>query len=94
MAASGRKPGLAGSDPLFQLVWKWANKELKRSIFFLNPFPDSEEYDLLPLDAYTEALRLVSKIACYSDAQSRAKEKYNTHWASAVSCYQLNTIQN
>ena len=60
----------------------------------LNPFPDSEEYDLLPLGVYTEATRQVSKIACYKDAQSQAKKEYNSDWASGVSCYQSNIIQN
>jgi hypothetical protein len=94
MAANGRKPKLAGSDPLFQLVWRWAGRELKRSVFFSNLFPDSEEYDVLPLDVYTEAARQVSKLACYKDAQSRATQEYNTDWSSSVSCYRLNIIQN
>ncbi|KAF9790596.1 hypothetical protein BJ322DRAFT_1017270 [Thelephora terrestris] len=82
--ATGKKPKLAGSDPLFQLVWRWVGKELKRSVFFSNPFPDSEEYDLLPLDVYTEAARQVSKIACYKDTRSRAKQEYNTDWSSSL----------
>ena len=93
-ATNGKKPKLTGSDPLFQLVWRWVGKELKRSIFFSNPFPDSEEYDLLPLEVYTEAAHQVSKIACYKDAQSQAKKEYNSDWAWGVSCYQLNIIQN
>lgn len=78
---------LATSDPLFQLIWKRAGKELKRSIFFKNPFPDTENYELLPLEIYATATREVSKLGCYKkeEARSRAREAYNAEWASSVS---------
>jgi hypothetical protein len=86
VAASGRKPKVASSDPLFQLIWKRASKELKRSIFFNNPFPNSEDYELLPLHVYASASCEVSQIGCYKkeDALSRARNTFNAEWASSV----------
>ena len=86
-AADGRKPKIASSDPVFQLIWKGAGKELKRTIFFVNPFPDSESYELLPLKIYTEATRKVSNLGCYKkgEVRARAERAYGVDWASGVS---------
>jgi hypothetical protein len=86
-AATGRKPKLATSDPLFQHIWKRAGKELKRSVFFVNPFPDSEDYELLPLQVYTTAADSVGKLNCYKkdNVRSQARKAYTSEWASSVS---------
>jgi len=58
LAPAGHKPKLAASDPIFQLIWATANKELKRFVFFVNPFPNPEDYDLLPQRVYARATSL------------------------------------
>jgi hypothetical protein len=87
IAANGRKPPNATSEPLFQLIWRRATKELKRRIFFVNPFPDTESYEALPMDVYTAATEAISEKGCYkkSDVEKRAQAEYSIEWSSSVS---------
>lgn len=86
-AVGRKKPRLAISNPFFKQIWKRASKELKRSVFFINPFPDSDAYETLPLDVYAIAIREVSERECYDkdEALSQARQVYNNEWTSGVS---------
>ena len=87
LTATGRKPKLTATDTLFEQIWKSANKELKRFIYFVNPFPNSEDYDLLPRRAYIRATNLVrqSSHRYIGNIDSRAREAYSPEWSSSVS---------
>ena len=86
-AASGRKPKLSKSSPLFQHIWKYVSKELKRTFFFIDPFPNSEDYELLPMEVYKKAISSVGGLGCYNkdEVRSQARKAYNFEWGSSVS---------
>lgn len=91
IVTNGRKPKLASGDPFFQLVWKQVATELKRSICFANPFPDTTSYELLPMNIYSVAARRVSRLDCFEkeDERERARREWSTAWGSGVSHHNL-----
>jgi len=94
LTTTGRKPKLATTDTLFEQIWKSANKELKRFVYFVNPFPNSEDYDLLPQRVYKKATDRVrqSGYRYIKDVDSRAREAYGSEWSSSVSHSPLPTL--
>ncbi|KAF9784117.1 hypothetical protein BJ322DRAFT_1021824 [Thelephora terrestris] len=86
VSANGRKPKIVMSDPIFELIWRQANKELKRSVFFIDPFPDSESYEALPMEVYATATRFVGKMGCYQreEVRRQAQEEYNAEWSTSL----------
>lgn len=87
VTAAGRKLKLAGTDPIFQQIWKSANKELKRYIFFIDPFTNPEDYDLLPQQVYKRATTLVGRLGYryVEDLEAWARKEYSPEWSSGVS---------
>lgn len=86
-ATAGRKPKITASDPIFDQIWKTASKELKRYIFFVNPFPNSGDYDLLPQRVYNKATNLIrqSGYRYTKGVESQARQVYSAEWSSGVS---------